>query len=206
MRTLDGLVKALLVLTIISSAACGSSASSRFYALSPEAVTGSATVPDLSVMIGPFEVPGYLDRPQIVTRAGDAELEFAEFDRWAEPLGKSIARTVTRNVRTLLDSDRVYEFPLKKVIVHEYQVAGRINRFDADKSRVAVLDLQWTIIDERENKVVGDMHFSRYEESTGSGSYEEIVLALNRTLTKLSQDIADSLRSLSHRETVIPGD
>ena len=85
-------------------------------------------------------------------------------------------------------------------------MAGRINRFDADKSRVAVLDLQWTIIDERENKVVGDMHFSRYEESTSSGSYEEIVLALNRTLTKLSQDIADSLRSLSHRETVISGD
>ena len=43
MRTLDGLAKALLVLAIMSSAACGSSAPSRFYTLSAEAVTGSAT-------------------------------------------------------------------------------------------------------------------------------------------------------------------
>ncbi len=206
MRTHDGLLKALLVLTIISSAACWSSASSRFYTLSPAAVTGSATSPDLSVMIGPFEIPGYLDRPQIVTRAGDAELKYAEFDRWAEPLEKSITRTVRANVRTLLDSDRVYAFPLKKVIDRDYHVGAKIDRFDAGQSGIAVLELQWLLIDDREKKVIGNTRVSRYEESTGSGSYENIVLALNQTLLQFSQDVADALRSLPRRETVLPGD
>lgn len=206
MRTRDGLAKALLVLAIMFSTACGSSASSRFYTLSAEAVTGSATALDLSVMIGPFEIPGYLDRPQIVTRAGDAELKFAEFDRWAEPLEKSITRTVTANVRTLLDSDRVYDFPLKSVFVYDYKVGGRIHRFDAGQSGIAVLGLQWIIIDERENEVIGNTHVSRYEESTGSGSYEDIVLSLNRTLARFSQDVASALRSLPRRETGVPGE
>ena len=204
MRTLDGIAKVLLLLAIILLAAC-SSAPARFYTLSAGAESVSAAPSDISVMIGPFEIPGYLDRPQIVTRTGDAELKFAEFDRWAEPLEESITRAVWKNVRTLLDSDSVYDFPLKSVFGYEYQVAARIRRFDSGPSGVAVLELQWTIVEKRANQNVGEARLSRCEEPNGSGSCEDVVLAVKRALTRFGEDVADALRALTHGKTVILG-
>jgi uncharacterized lipoprotein YmbA len=201
MQSLDRIAKLLLLMAMLSLAAC-SSAAARFYTLSAGAAPVSSARSDISVMIGPFEIPGYLDRPQIVTRAGDAQLKFAEFDRWAEPLDQSITRTVWKNVRTLLDSDSVYDFPLKSVFVYDYQVAARVRRFDAGPSGVAILELQWSLFDKRAHQIIGEPRVSRYEEAAGSDSYADIVAALNRTLTRFSQDVADVLRSLPRRAPV----
>jgi uncharacterized lipoprotein YmbA len=39
-----------------------------------------------AIGLGPITFPKYLDRRQIATRTGPYELEFVEFDRWAEAL------------------------------------------------------------------------------------------------------------------------
>jgi uncharacterized lipoprotein YmbA len=66
-------------LTAMLSGCFGTSPPTRFYTLStPEKRSGSIT-PNLDtvVTVGPIQIPGYLDRGQIVTRSGKYELVLA---------------------------------------------------------------------------------------------------------------------------------
>jgi uncharacterized protein len=47
----------------------------------------------------------YLDRPQIVTRAGKNELKLSEFDRWAGSLDSDVAPAIVDDVSSLLPAD-----------------------------------------------------------------------------------------------------
>jgi ABC-type transport auxiliary lipoprotein component len=49
----------------------------------------------------PF-LPPYLDRPQLVTRAGSNRMVLADFDSWAEPLQGLFARVLAKNLTLLL--------------------------------------------------------------------------------------------------------
>ena len=41
---------------------------------------------DVFIGIGPVKIPGYQDRPQIVTQGKEKTLKFAQFDRWGNLL------------------------------------------------------------------------------------------------------------------------
>ena len=66
----------------------------RFFVLSPGGAETLAPESDakLSITVGPLRLPAYLLRPEIVTRAGENELDPSPFDRWAEPIDGAILR------------------------------------------------------------------------------------------------------------------
>src|SRR5512135_1083107 len=83
--------------------ACGSTAPSRFYTLSPVAVNAPMDrdpLPQggLTVGVGPVGIPDYLERPHIVTRNGDNGLDLAEYDRWAGSLKQDIMRVLIQDL------------------------------------------------------------------------------------------------------------
>src|SRR5262249_57455732 len=70
-----------------------------------------ATGADAFLGIGPIKFPGYLDRPELVTRSSPNRFEVAENDRWAEPLEENFVRVLTRNLAALMKSDRIVTYP-----------------------------------------------------------------------------------------------
>jgi uncharacterized lipoprotein YmbA len=99
-----------------AAAGCGNSEPSRYYILTPMASSHTAQAaisddPELTVGIDPIELPQYLDRAQIVTRTTRNELDFAEFDRWAEPLGDNFGRVLLEDLSTLLSAHRILVVP-----------------------------------------------------------------------------------------------
>lgn len=74
--------------TCLALTGCADSQPTRFYTLSPLAAALGSTpptlLPDVTVGVGPVTLPPYLDRPQLVTRAGGNRVVLAEFDSWAE--------------------------------------------------------------------------------------------------------------------------
>ena len=84
---------AAIVLTL---SACSSSPPVRYFTLSPIDAEFQQD-PDDAVMLGlgPFRMPDYLDRSQIVTRGANSEMQVDEFSRWSEPLATSLLRTVS---------------------------------------------------------------------------------------------------------------
>jgi uncharacterized lipoprotein YmbA len=149
----------------------------------------------LAVAVGPIELPGHLDRPQIVTRASRNELRLAEFAQWAEPLGSNVSRVLMENLSILLATDQVVVFPKRVPIPIDYQVSVKMTRFDSEPGGSARLDARWAIFAEEGKKLLLKGK-SSYAEPVGSDGYEAMVAAESRTLEVLSREIAAAIENL----------
>ncbi len=191
---------ALALLLTGAMSGCGSSPPSSFYTLSPSPLTPIGSAADGDITIGPVEIPDYLNRPQIVTRGEGSELRLAEFDRWAEPLDDSIQRMLVTNISALLDSDQIVGYPSKQLFGRQYHVVIRIQRFDTDNRGNAVLEAKWGVLDAiavRTAPVQGGRFESR---ASNANDYNQIVAALDDTVSQLSVAIARNLIEIEVRE------
>ncbi len=186
--------KAAVALVAMTLAGCGSSPPVTFYDL--EALeTGYAADATryLAVGVGPLRTPDYLDRPQIVTRRSDSTIAVDDFHRWLEPVGDAIYRVVSENLDALIDDAVVVAFPYTHISDLDYQLIGRVSRFDADETGTAVLQLQWGVISSREEIVVQPRR-ARYEASAADpGDYTALARAMSDVLQQFSRDVAESL-------------
>jgi uncharacterized lipoprotein YmbA len=182
---------------VMAALGCGTSAPSRFYALSPITADTEALSSDAVLTVGPWILPEYLDRPQIVTRSAGAELELAEFHRWAEPLKDNFSRVLAMNLSALLDSSHVHELSRESQQRADLFVGGRVYRFDVDESGLAVLDVQWTVKDGGQQLVHGPMRSRYQEQSANKRNHDAGVQALSQTLGRFSRDIAAVVRGSS---------
>ncbi len=177
---------------------CASTEPARFYVLAPVAAPGSSPVtgqPNLGVGVGPVEIPELLNRPQIVTRAGDHERRLAGFDRWAEPLADNVAGVLAENLASLLASERVTVFPWRPSTPLDAQVEVEVIRLDADAAGQCVLVARWTLLDPAGKTLLSRR--TEYRETTASTETEAVVAALSRALAALSRDVAAALAELA---------
>jgi hypothetical protein len=189
--------KLLLLITLaVLAAACASSPTPRYFRLAAStdlAVTSEQGATGPSVIIGPFQLAEYLDRPQIVTRDGANGIIVADYERWAEPLDANFQAVLTANVGRLLGSDRVLEFPAQTILKADRRVTGRVSRLDVDAAGLAVLEVQWGVLDGA-GVVSRPGSVSRYEaRATGEGVAARVA-ALNATVTAFSADLAAAVR------------
>ena len=190
----------IVVLLTALAVACASSPAPRYFRLT--AAAGPASGADAgtgarAVIVGPFQLAEYLDRPQIVTRDGENGVIVADFERWAEPLDANFQSVVTANVARLLGSDRVLEYPAQTILKPERRVTGRISRLDVDTQGRAVLEVQWGVLD-ASGTAAGPGgqpgRRSRYEVRAEGESDTARVAAMNATVTAFSADVAAALR------------
>ncbi len=189
--------KALLVLACLVVTACRSSLPIRYYLLSTDLETAQVgtgpTVP--AIMIGPIGFPRYLDRPQLVTRNGSAELVLLEQHRWAEPLASNFLSVLAENVAARLGSDQVYTFPGSSGERTDRRLKGDVTRFDVDDTGRAELAIRWQITD-GEGAVLAPMRRSTYAQQSAPGDQTAAVEALAATVAKLSSDIVEVLQGV----------
>jgi uncharacterized lipoprotein YmbA len=162
--------------------------------LSSEAAEATVRLPDhTSVGIGPVALPGYLDRPQMVTRPAPTDLRVAEFNQWAEPLRESVVRALGDDLSALLDSDRVYAYPWEARHTPDYRVAVDVNRFEAAGDH-AVLVARWTLVRGPEPQVVA-VKRSEFDEAVDGSDYSAIARGLSSALARLSAEIAAAIEA-----------
>ncbi|MBW2217673.1 MAG: membrane integrity-associated transporter subunit PqiC, partial [Deltaproteobacteria bacterium] len=128
---------ALFGILLMLLTGCASTEPSRFYTLTPipgpDAEVLSETVAqDVSVGVGPINIPDYLDRQQIVTSSNQNEIKMSEFDRWAGSLEDSFARVLSENLSVLLSTDRVFLFPWRGIITVDYHIGVDVIQFDGE--------------------------------------------------------------------------
>jgi hypothetical protein len=189
-----------MLVTLAVLAACASSPPPRYYRLVAEAVPPPASAagaraadPDAGVVVGPFDLAEYLDRPQLVTRDAANGVAIAGYERWAEPLDANFQAVVAANVGRLLGSDRVLEFPAQSILRAGRRVTGRVLQFDVDGSGRAVLEVQWGVVDGA-GVLVRPGRVSRHEAQAGGRDAAARVAALNATVTAFSEEVAAALR------------
>ena len=177
-------------------AACAQTLPSRFYTLSglPDDAAPSAASSDLAIGVGPISLPNYLDRPEIVRRATANQFQFAEYDRWGEPLGDVFPRVMAENLSELLATDRVFLLPQRRATTIDYQVEVQVTRFDADVGGPAILAARWEIYDDDGKSLFIDR--STFTETVDGEDYGAVATAMSQTVAALSREIATAITAL----------
>lgn len=196
----------LLTAAIVSLAlaACSSSPPIRYYTLSPTDAEFDQD-PDNAVLLGlgPFRMPDYLDRSQIVTRGANSELQVDEFNRWSEPLATTLLRIVSTDIDNLLSGATVVVFPYEPFVREQvkFRLVGDISRFDADHLGRIVFEVQWGIAD-ADGGIAVPVRRNRYQaQATIDGEPAAakpgaVADAMNDVLAQFSRDVAARLEPL----------
>jgi uncharacterized protein len=189
-----GRLAALAIVCMLAALAAGCASSpSRFYTLSATA-TPSAASSKLSVAVGPVSVPAAVDRPQIVVSTSANQVTLDDFNRWASPLQDNLARVVAENLVALLGTPRVTLFPQALNANVDYRIQIEIRNFESAPGKSASLDAVWTVRRTKDGKTETGRTSAR--EKVDDNGYDALAAAHSRGVARLSQDIADAVRTL----------
>ncbi len=190
---------ALVLVAGLLMAGCAVTDPTRYYALAtprpPVAVSPAAINSTVTVGVGPVSVPGYLARPQVVTRTDDDALEIWPYHRWAEPLDRGIAETLAEDLAARIPGDRIAVFPWRGIMARtiDYQVAIAVVRFEGCPGHEVTLDARWRLLG-RDGAELAFRRTTHTEPVAGSGM-SSLVAAMNRAIGGLGRDIADEIRA-----------
>lgn len=178
------------------------SPSPRFYTLQPadkDKITQRFdTAANTVIGVGPVKIPGYMNRPQIVTRDKNKMLKFAQFDRWAESLDTALTRLINENLTIMLPQATIELFPWNLLIPLRYQVIADIIKIESQLDGDLILVAQWSIID-LDKKTAVFTKRSEFLQPINPHNYAGLAEALSIACTALSSQIADAFSSGAFR-------
>jgi hypothetical protein len=180
--------------------ACSSTPATKFYKLNSLPSTqqeNPAALPGdyIAIGVGPVELPEFLDRPQIVTRKSQNQLEISEFHRWAASFPNDFSRVLAKNISTLLPTDRVAVYPWEDTFSPTYQVKLDVEQFDGQLGEQVFLRVIWSLVGEEEKKELV-VRKTLVEEPVLTNDYEGLVAAQSNALATLSREIVEEIRKL----------
>jgi len=182
-----------MAISVLTIAGCATTPPPTYFQLEePANVQFSGIERGIAVGVGPLNLPAYLDRPHIVTRATEHRLQLSEFNRWAEPLKESMLRVIAVNLSNELETTRVFALPRRRPVVPiEFKVEINVARFDGRLGGEVVLVARWILLGKEDQLISTKVSILR-EQSVG-GDYAALIKAQNRTLHKLSNEIAEAI-------------
>lgn len=188
------------MLTVFFVAACSSTPPVAYYTLNtlPEMqqeIPAAVMDDTLAIGVGPVEFPKFLDRPQIVTRKSQNQIEVSEFHRWAGSFPGDFSRVLAKNISILLPSDRVAVYPWGEQFSPTYRVKLDVEQFDGQLGERVVLEVTWMVTDQEGTKKLL-VRKSLIEEPVSDKTYEALVVAESNALVTLSRTIVEEIRKL----------
>ena len=134
---------ASIAIVVVAVSGCSTKAA-RFYTLDSTATSNGAPAVPLAVMVGPVSVPASVDQPDFVVQVASNRVELDEFNRWAAPLGDSIAHAVAGDLVVLLGTPDVATSPMAN-FVPAYSVTINVQRFESTRNQGVLLDAVWAV-------------------------------------------------------------
>ena len=181
---------AIIILTITGCSIGGKTNPSQFYVLDSQLKhTASNNLSNLRLGVGPIVIPGYIDRPQIVTKTESAELQIAEFNRWAEPMEEMFTRTLAENIQISTGSHHIYSFPWTSNLEVDYRVTAKVIKFENNSAGDAILLVHWELKSETVEDAEPITSHSEFKASSSDNTYTARVAALNDTIAQFAQEI-----------------
>lgn len=197
-RSLRRPVGLVLMAALVALAACnvvGESKPTYFYLLEPirpaaERPAGGA----VRLALEPVDIPGYLDRQDLVTRGAGNALEVASFHRWAEPLELNASRVLAENLRLLLDDTDVVRLPARSG-GYNAELQVELVRFEREAEGPVTLVARWEVLDGRSRQFLGSRRTVVQTQADGPGP-AATVAAMNAAFDTLARRVAGHLQEL----------
>lgn len=190
-------VKLLLSLLVLLLSSCVTTPGGdiHYYLLTPTTPAApSAARTNLSVGIGPVELPEYLSRPYIFTQTGNTQLKSNRQHRWAGSLENNFTDTLAAEVGVQLHQRHIEIYPWDRPGAVDRQVVVHVARFIA-MGRNVYLDASWQVLDrhgeKRDTASVGLRKTLPAEAS--ADDFDAIVTTMSELVAELAKRIAASL-------------
>lgn len=187
------IIMSVLLLVFLSTllTACSlSPSSSRFYSIAPLAAQALKSRPQLSLGIGPVQIPRLLRRPQLIVRKSPTEIDLVEKHQWGGSLREDLTRAFTDNLATLLGTEKIETYPWKHDFKPNYQIRINIEQLDGDLDKTVTLKARWRLM--RSHKVIKVKH-STIQVAVNGKDYNAYVKAQSEAVYRLSQEIAKNI-------------
>ena len=149
---------------------------------------------EVSVAVGPVSIPAVVDRPQMVVTVGPNQVRLEEFNRWALPLQNNIARVIAENLTTELGTPRVTLFPDPTSVDAEYRAIIDVQRFESAPGDSATLEAVWIVRRMKDGNT--ERGRTAVRQAVTEKDYAGLAAGHSQTIARLSQDIADAVRTL----------
>lgn len=175
---------ALLIATICLGACTNTPV--RYYLMSP--IPGEipdVAGKDLLLGVGPVQLPDYVNRPNLVTRASATRIEVPKDHKWGATLDSHFTAILAENLRDRLGLNSVLVYPWQPGTRLDYQLSADITRFIYTEGAVR-LDAGWSLRKRNDGTIVDGA--SRISETSGD-SYDDIVDAMSRAVARLADEI-----------------
>ena len=178
--------------------ACSTSPKTHFYVLNTKfasnEVYSGESFESVGLGLWLVKLPRLLDRPQIMTRTDQFNIELADFHKWVGGLGNNMTRLIANELGRLLQTDRVVISPWPSYVKNDYQLTIQVDRFDGELGNEVVLKGVWSLLNSKGNKELTRKAFN-YTTNAGGKSYGDMVAALSTLTVQLSQEIAKIIAS-----------
>ncbi len=204
MRNLQNFSAPCLVICLLALMAAGCRSSTppvEFYTLASLPIMEmesheQSAVRDITIGIGPVQLPQFLNRPQIVIRSGPNRLTVSEFHRWAGYFDQDFLRVLAQDISILLPTNRVIEFPWEDRADPDFRIEFNVQQFDGQPGNFVLLNTVWTI-KERKGKKALYAKRSIIRQPVSGNDYDALVAAHSQALAVLSREIAAAIKNIS---------
>jgi hypothetical protein len=194
----------MVSLMVLVLAGCTTTPPVKYYALDPYFELRGENSPavvqsPLAIGVGPVEFPKMLDRHQIVTRKTRYQVDVSDYHRWASSFSEDFLRVLTRNIATLLPTDRVVAYPWADGFSPTCRLHLIVEQFDGRFGGDVVLKVAWSVRNQADQKAPVTKH-ARITEPIHGETYDELVAAQSRALGTLSRAIVDEIERIGCRD------
>ena len=183
---------ALICLALLL-AGCGGTPPSRYYHMAAGPPTVGAVAAGPVVFVDRALVAAYVDRSPLVVRRGTAEVEFAEFDAWAEPVAGQITTVVADALGNRFGRANVSPTPPRRDREPDFRVAIEVLRFEIGSDDYALLDARWTLLEGPAEQFVTAGRERLTVMPTDPASFDAKAAALAQTLVELAAMVATAI-------------
>jgi uncharacterized protein len=155
-----------------------------------------SAVRDITIGIGPVQLPQFLNRPQIVIRSGPNKLTVSEFHRWGGYFDQDFLRVLAQDISILMPTNRVIEFPWEDRANPDYRIEFNVQQFDGQPGNFVLLNTVWTIKGRKGTKALYAKR-SIIRQPVSENDYEALVAAHSQALAALSREIVVAIKNIS---------
>jgi uncharacterized lipoprotein YmbA len=188
----------LVLIVLLGLMACGSSpVEDHYYSLVLAADDAMAPVQaeetQAHLIVGPVQLPDYLDRRGIAMQLGSNQIQTANHHLWAEPLEEAISKVLVRDIANLLNGVAVDRDAGRWTDAGDCRLRIEFDKFHAtDRSRVVSSGRYWVTSSDSEARQEFDV-----TESLSADGHANAVAALRRSLGTLASQISETIEGNS---------
>lgn len=148
----------------------------------------------MTILVGPVKLASYLDQPRMVRRYGATRIDSIPGHQWAGDLGEMISNKLVAELADLLHPSPVHGYPNTTILSRGRRVSIEILRFEGTDDRNAIIEARWTLFDLVDKSII-KTQASLFQVPLTDDSSEALATSLSQGLTRLGQEIAESVMS-----------